>query len=86
MMAAMLQNAGFKVGLYTPHLKDFRERIRISGVPISKESVVDFIASNRAFIHKLQPSFFEMTVALAFDSFARKEVDIAVVEVGLVGD
>ncbi len=86
MMAAMLQNAGFKVGLYTsPHLKDFRERVRISGSPISEQAVIDFIESNQSFIQEVQPSFFEMTVALAFDSFAKEQVDIAIVEVGLGG-
>lgn len=86
MIAAMLQQVGLKVGLYTsPHLKDFRERIRISGQPISQDVVIDFIASNKAFIEKLKPSFFEMTVALAFESFANASVDIAVIEVGLGG-
>lgn len=86
MIAAMLKQVGLKVGLYTsPHLKDFRERIRISGQPISQDVVIDFIASNKAFIEKLKPSFFEMTVALAFESFANASVDIAVIEVGLGG-
>lgn len=86
MIAAMLQQAGYRVGLYTsPHLKDFRERIRINGQMITESSVVNFIAQNKAFIEKIQPSFFEMTVAMAFDHFAKQEVDVAVVEVGLGG-
>lgn len=86
MLAAMLQNAGFKVGLYTsPHLKDFRERVRISGSPITEQAVIDFIESNQSFIQQVKPSFFEMTVALAFDTFASEKVDIAIIEVGLGG-
>jgi len=86
MIAAMLQQAGFKVGLYTsPHLKDFRERIRINGQMIDEEAVIGFIHNHKDFIEQLQPSFFEMTVAMAFDAFAKAEVDIAVVEVGLGG-
>ena len=86
MLASILQEAGYKVGLYTsPHLKDFRERIRINGEVISKGEVIDFISKNKLFldIHKL--SFFEMTVGLAFDCFAKHTVDIVVVEVGLGG-
>lgn len=86
MLASILQCAGYKVGLYTsPHLKDFRERIRINGAMIPENEVVDFVAKHKALFEQLQPSFFEMTVALAFDYFAREKVDIAVVEVGLGG-
>ena len=86
MLASVLQEAGFKVGLYTsPHLKDFRERIRINGKIISKQFVIGFIKRNKPFLQNNKLSFFEMTVGMAFDYFARKEVDIAVVEVGLGG-
>ena len=86
MLAAILQVAGYKTGLYTsPHLKDFRERIRINGAMISEQTVVDFVANYRSDFERIQPSFFEMTVALAFDVFAKEEVDIAIVEVGLGG-
>jgi dihydrofolate synthase/folylpolyglutamate synthase len=86
MIAAMLQQVGLKVGLYTsPHLKDFRERIRINGQMIDKEVVITFIDEHKDFIEQIQPSFFEMTVAMAFDVFAQAQVDIAVVEVGLGG-
>ncbi len=86
MLAAVLQTAGYKTGLYTsPHLKDFRERIRINGEMISEAEVVDFVANQQANIDEIQPSFFEMTVALAFDVFARHKVDIAIIEVGLGG-
>jgi dihydrofolate synthase/folylpolyglutamate synthase len=86
MLAAILQVAGYKTGLYTsPHLKDFRERIRINGQMISEETVVDFVAKHKPDFEQIQPSFFEMTVALAFDVFAKKQVDIAIVEVGLGG-
>lgn len=86
MVSSMLQSAGYKVGLYTsPHLKDFRERIRVSGTMIAQSTVIDFIEEHKAFIEQLQPSFFEMTVALAFDVFAKEKVDIAVIEVGLGG-
>lgn len=85
-IASILQAAGYKVGLYTsPHLKDFRERIRINGVCISKEYVIDFVENERAFFEPLHPSFFELTTALAFKYFAENNVDIAVVEVGLGG-
>lgn len=85
-LAAILQTAGFKVGLYTsPHLVDFRERIRINGECISEEYVVDFVERERAFFEPLCPSFFELTTAMAFKYFADKEVDIAVIEVGLGG-
>jgi dihydrofolate synthase/folylpolyglutamate synthase len=86
MLAAILQVAGYKTGLYTsPHLKDFRERIRINGEMISEQTVVDFVAKHRPDFEQIQPSFFEMTVALAFDVFAKEQVDIAIVEVGLGG-
>ena len=88
MLAAILQQAGYKTGLYTsPHLKDFRERIRINGKMISEQFIVDWVEQFRINnkLWKIEPSFFELTVALAFDYFAGKEVDIAVVEVGLGG-
>ena len=86
MLAAILQTAGYKTGLYTsPHLKDFRERIRINGQMISEQTVVDFVEDHRADFDEIAPSFFEMTVALAFDVFAKEKVDIAVIEVGLGG-
>ncbi len=85
-LAAILQSAGYKVGLYTsPHLRDFRERIRINGMPISEEYVVNFVATEKHFFEPLQPSFFELTTALAFKYFAEQKVDIAVIEVGLGG-
>lgn len=86
MLASILQEAGYKTGLYTsPHLKDFRERIKINGDPISEAFVVDFIAANKAFFETHSLSFFEMTVGLAFDYFKAENVDIAVIEVGLGG-
>ena len=86
MLASILQEAGHKAGLYTsPHLKEFTERIKINGQDIEREFVVDFVNRIRPTIEKIQPSFFEVTVAMAFDYFAMKEVDIAVVEVGLGG-
>ncbi len=86
MLAAVLQTAGYKTGLYTsPHLKDFRERIRIDGEMISEQEVVDFVAQHQSDFETIEPSFFEMTVALAFDAFARHQVDIAIIEVGLGG-
>mgnify|MGYP002630441445 CR=1 FL=1 len=86
MIASILQEAGYKVGLYTsPHLKDFRERIKINGEVILEAEVVDFIAENNSFLKQHNLSFFEMTVGLAFDCFAKQEVDIAVIEVGLGG-
>lgn len=85
-LAAILQSAGFKVGLYTsPHLVDFRERIRVNGKCISEQRVVDFVEKERHFFEPLQPSFFELTTALAFLYFKEEKVDIAVVEVGLGG-
>jgi dihydrofolate synthase/folylpolyglutamate synthase len=86
MLAAILQTAGYKTGLYTsPHLRDFRERIRINGEMISETDVVDFTNRIKPDLGDLKPSFFEWTVAMAFDYFARKQVDIAVIEVGLGG-
>jgi dihydrofolate synthase/folylpolyglutamate synthase len=86
MLAAVLQKAGYRTGLYTsPHLVDFRERIRIDGEMIPKREVISFVASNREYFERLKPSFFEMTVALAFDYFSRQEVEVAVVEAGLGG-
>ncbi len=86
LIAATLQAQGYKVGLFTsPHLVDFRERIRISGEMIPQETVVQFVADNRPFLDELRPSFFETTMALAFWYFAEQQVDIAVVEVGLGG-
>lgn len=86
LLASVLQEAGYKVGLYTsPHLKDFRERIRINGEKIGKSWVVDFIAENNLFFTNNKLSFFEMTVGMAFSYFADQEVDIAIIEVGLGG-
>ncbi|MFL5729814.1 MAG: bifunctional folylpolyglutamate synthase/dihydrofolate synthase [Cytophagaceae bacterium] len=86
MLAAILQSAGYKTGLYTsPHLKSFRERIRINGIKISEEEVTDFVSRNIQHFEEIKPSFFEMTCAMAFEHFARNEVDFAVVEVGLGG-
>ncbi|MBQ9641300.1 MAG: bifunctional folylpolyglutamate synthase/dihydrofolate synthase [Bacteroidaceae bacterium] len=85
-LAAILQSAGYKVGLYTsPHLVDFRERIRVNGEMVSEQFVVDFVAENRNFFEPLYPSFFELTTAMAFLYFAEMQVDVAVVEVGLGG-
>lgn len=86
MLASILQEAGYTTGLYTsPHLLDFRERIKVNGEMISEQSVVDFVNIHTQLISEIKPSFFEMTVAMAFDYFAHKKVDIAVVEVGLGG-
>ncbi len=86
MLAAILQTAGYKTGLYTsPHLKDFRERIRVNGQMISEAFVVDFVEQIRSFSEEIQPSFFEITVAVACDYFAAQQVDIAIIEVGLGG-
>lgn len=85
-IAAILQATGMKVGLYTsPHLVDFRERIKINGQCVSKEYVIDFVEQERAFFEPLHPSFFEITTAMAFKYFADEKVDIAVIEVGLGG-
>ena len=86
MLASVLQESGYKVGLYTsPHLKDFRERIRIDGQMVSENFVVKFVKDHRAKFEEIKPSFFEMTVAMAFDYFAKKNIDVAVVEVGMGG-
>lgn len=86
MLAAIFQQAGYKTGLYTsPHLKDFRERIRINGEMISQEFVTDFIGHQQEIIEEINPSFFEVTVAMAFSYFAEQNVDIAIIEVGLGG-
>ena len=86
MLAAILQSAGYKTGLYTsPHLKDFRERIRVNGEMISEEFVVDFTERINPLIDEIEPSFFEITVAMAFDYFEKQQVDIAVIETGLGG-
>lgn len=86
MLAAVLQKAGYKTGLYTsPHLKDFRERIRINGKMMSEDAVVEFTEREKDKIEEISPSFFEVTVAMAFDYFAAEQVDIAVIEVGLGG-
>lgn len=86
MLAAVLQTAGYKTGLYTsPHLKDFRERIKIDGKEVSEEFVINFTEKIKPLIEQIQPSFFEITVAMAFDYFAEQQVDIAIIEVGLGG-
>jgi dihydrofolate synthase/folylpolyglutamate synthase len=86
MIASVLQESGYTVGLYTsPHLKDFRERIKINGEPISENEVVEFIEDNTSFFDENKLSFFEMTVGLAFQSFAKHKVDVAIIEVGLGG-
>lgn len=86
MLASVLQSAGFRTGLYTsPHLIDFRERIRINGQMIPEAEVVGFVAKNKGIIEEISPSFFEMTVAMAFNYFSEKAVDVAVIEVGLGG-
>lgn len=86
MLAAILQQAGYKTGLYTsPHLKDFRERIKINGKPITQKEVVDFVEQYKTAFEQIQPSFFECTVGLAFHYFMKEEVDVAIIEVGLGG-
>lgn len=86
MLASIFQSAGYKTGLYTsPHLRDFRERIRIDGDMIPQDFVVEFVQRMQPDIEEINPSFFEITVAMAFDFFAREKVDIAIVEVGLGG-
>ena len=86
MLASVFQSAGYKTGLYTsPHLKDFRERIRINGEMISEEAVVNFIEQNQEFLAQEKLSFFEMSVGMAFDCFAKEQVDIAIIETGLGG-
>ncbi|HUM66409.1 MAG TPA: bifunctional folylpolyglutamate synthase/dihydrofolate synthase, partial [Chitinophagaceae bacterium] len=86
MLAAIFQKAGYKTGLYTsPHLKDFRERIKVNGEMVEESYVIVFTERIRSMIDKLEPSFFEITVAMAFDYFAQQKVDIAIVETGLGG-
>ena len=86
MLASVLQEAGYKVGLYTsPHLKDFRERIKVNGEMIPENEVTAFIEAHQSFLKEHQLSFFEMTVGMAFDYFARQQVDVAIIEVGLGG-
>lgn len=85
-LAAILQEAGYRVGLYTsPHLVDFRERIRVNGVPVPEEYVIRFVEEERSFFESLHPSFFELTTAMAFRYFADEKVDVAVIETGLGG-
>lgn len=85
-LASVLQSAGYRVGLYTsPHLKDFRERIKVNGAMISEEEVIRFTNDNRSHFDRIQPSFFEMTVAMAFHHFREQKVDIAVIETGMGG-
>ncbi|MEP4376568.1 MAG: folylpolyglutamate synthase/dihydrofolate synthase family protein [Algoriphagus sp.] len=86
-LAAIFQSAGYKTGLYTsPHLKSFTERIRINGLEIAPEVVVQFVDENKSFLDELKPSFFEMTVGMAFWHFAQQKVDIAIIEVGMGGN
>ncbi len=86
LLASLLREKGLKVGLHTsPHLKDFRERIRVDGIMVEKDWVVDFVAKNKALIEKIQPSFFETAVAMAFKYFEEQKVDIAIIEVGMGG-
>src|SRR5690625_2962692 len=86
MLASIFQEAGYKVGLHTsPHLKDFRERIRINGDKIPESFVTEFIHSHKAFFEKHQLSFFEMTIGMTFEYFAKEKVDIAIIETGLGG-
>ena len=86
MLAAVLQTAGYKTGLYTsPHLKDFRERIKVNGQMCDEQFVIDFTERIQPLIKEIQPSFFEITVAMAFEYFVQKKVDVAVIEVGLGG-
>jgi dihydrofolate synthase/folylpolyglutamate synthase len=86
LLAAVLQAHGLKVGLYTsPHYKDFRERVKVNGQLIGKEKVIEFVEAGKRLWESIQPSFFEITVALAFDHFAKEEVDVAVIETGLGG-
>lgn len=86
MIASVFQDAGYKTGLYTsPHLKDFRERMKVNGMMIPEEEVIDFIGRHESVIASVKPSFFELTVAMAFDYFARMAVEVAVIEVGMGG-
>ncbi len=86
MLAAILQQAGYKTGLYTsPHLKDFRERIKINGEMVAEEFVIDFVQRTKQLSEQIEPSFFELTMTMAFDYFAQQQVDIAIIETGLGG-
>ena len=86
MLAAILQAAGYKTGLYTsPHIKDFGERIRVNGTMINQQFVIQFVGEHKALYERIEPSFFELTVAMAFDYFAKEQVDVAVIETGLGG-
>ncbi len=86
MLAAIYQSAGYRVGLYTsPHLKSFTERIRLNGQPIAEEAVAHFVTTYQTLIESIEPSFFEVTVAMAFDYFSRQQVDLAIIETGLGG-
>jgi dihydrofolate synthase / folylpolyglutamate synthase len=86
LLAATFQSAGYKTGLYTsPHYKDFRERMKVNGKMISQKEVIHFVDSNKEIIEKIQPSFFEVTVAMAFDFFRNQKVDVAIIEVGMGG-
>jgi len=86
MLASILAKAGYKTGLYTsPHLKHFNERIKVNGQPVSEKYIVEFVESVKPLIEQIKPSFFELTVAMAFDYFAKEKVDVAVIEVGLGG-
>ena len=85
-LASVLQEAGFRTGLYTsPHLKDFRERIRVNGVPVPESKVADFVTKNKELLNNIKPSFFEMSVAMALKHFSDEEVDMAVIETGMGG-
>jgi dihydrofolate synthase/folylpolyglutamate synthase len=86
MLSALMQTKGKKVGLYTsPHYRDYRERIKINGQPITEDAVVNFVGQHKQLIERVKPSFFEITVAMAFDYFAKQQVDIAIIETGLGG-
>jgi dihydrofolate synthase/folylpolyglutamate synthase len=86
MLAAIFQTAGYKTGLYTsPHLYDFRERIKVNGIMCDEDFVVDFVERIQPAIEEIQPSFFEITVVMAFEYFVRQKTDIAIIEVGLGG-
>lgn len=85
-LASVLQEAGFRTGLYTsPHLKDFRERIRVNGMPVPERNVIDFVKQNKELLEKTEPSFFEMSVAMALNHFSDEGVDIAIIETGMGG-
>src|SRR5665213_3505437 len=86
MLAAILQENGYKTGLYTsPHLKDFRERIKINGEMIAESFLIDFVEKTKSISEKIQPSFFELTFVMALEYFAQQKVDVAVIETGLGG-